>query len=141
MSHTPVAARITGLEDARAFVLGGNATFTTVSRRTSTRYTYRVKLGERGHLVGVLSGPDNEQSYTYVGLIRDTTFWFARGAETPAAKAFAWVWDAISNRDEHRLAQVEIWHAGRCSACGRLLTDPESIQRGLGPVCAERVGA
>ena len=137
MSH----ARIEDLEDARAFILGGNATFTTVSKRTGTRYTYRVKQGERGHLVGVLSGPDNEATYTYVGLIRGDTFWFARGTETPASKAFAWVWDAISNRREASFAQVELWHAGRCSACGRLLTDPASIQRGLGPVCAERVGA
>ena len=80
-------------------------------------------------------------AYTYVGLIKGGTFWFARGTETPVSKAFAWVWDAISTRDETRFAQVELWHAGRCSACGRLLTDPESIQRGLGPVCAERVGA
>lgn len=29
-----------------------------------------------------------------------------------------------------------LWHEGRCSACGRRLTDPESIERGLGPVCS-----
>lgn len=28
---------------------------------------------------------------------------------------------------------------GRCSVCGRTLTDPLSIQAGIGPVCAERL--
>jgi hypothetical protein len=30
----------------------------------------------------------------------------------------------------------KIFHTGKCSACGRTLTDPESISRGLGPICA-----
>lgn len=29
---------------------------------------------------------------------------------------------------------------GSCSCCGRELTDPESVQRGIGPVCAENYG-
>jgi hypothetical protein len=33
-----------------------------------------------------------------------------------------------------------VWfsHFGKCSACGRKLTDPESVARGLGPDCWER---
>jgi hypothetical protein len=27
---------------------------------------------------------------------------------------------------------------GRCSCCGRLLTDPESVRVGVGPICAAR---
>lgn len=27
---------------------------------------------------------------------------------------------------------------GRCMVCGRTLTNPESIERGIGPICAER---
>lgn len=30
--------------------------------------------------------------------------------------------------------------ASRCARCGRPLTDPESIARGMGPVCAEKAG-
>jgi hypothetical protein len=30
--------------------------------------------------------------------------------------------------------------AGRCCSCGRDLTDPESIERGIGPVCATKFG-
>jgi hypothetical protein len=33
---------------------------------------------------------------------------------------------------------LEVWHEGRCGACGRRLTVPESIERGLGPECYGR---
>jgi hypothetical protein len=29
---------------------------------------------------------------------------------------------------------------GECACCGRELTDPESIERGIGPICAEKYG-
>lgn len=29
---------------------------------------------------------------------------------------------------------------GRCAVCNRELTDEESIERGIGPVCADRMG-
>lgn len=31
-------------------------------------------------------------------------------------------------------------HTGSCACCGRELTNPESIDRGIGPVCAEKYG-
>lgn len=42
---------------------------------------------------------------------------------------------AIQNRYD---ALAEFWHSGRCSKCGRELTDPVSIENGLGPVCGSR---
>ena len=30
--------------------------------------------------------------------------------------------------------------SGQCSCCGRELTDPRSIERGIGPICAEKFG-
>jgi len=30
----------------------------------------------------------------------------------------------------------ELMHEGRCGRCGRPLTRPESIQSGIGPICA-----
>jgi hypothetical protein len=29
---------------------------------------------------------------------------------------------------------------GVCSVCGRELSDPESVERGIGPICADRFG-
>ena len=29
---------------------------------------------------------------------------------------------------------------GNCSCCNRLLTDPESVRKGIGPICESRFG-
>lgn len=52
-------------------------------------------------------------------------------------RAFRWVWDRL--RAGQVPTDVEIWHEGRCGHCARVLTDPESIARGLGPICAEKL--
>lgn len=31
-------------------------------------------------------------------------------------------------------------HTGTCGVCSRLLSDPESVARGIGPVCARKLG-
>lgn len=42
--------------------------------------------------------------------------------------------DPIAALSAHGLA------TGSCGCCGRELTDPESIARGIGPICADRLG-
>lgn len=40
-----------------------------------------------------------------------------------------------------RKAALAHGHAtGQCAVCARELTDPESVQRGIGPICAKRFG-
>lgn len=134
-------------EYRKNYILGGNATVTLVSKRTGDRFTYRVRRAkiregqteaDVPYFVNVLTGPNNQQDYDYLGTI------FPNGAyqhgkrskigpEAPSAVAWAWTWN---NLDTDR---VEVWHEGICSRCGRPLTDPASIARGLGPICAERV--
>jgi hypothetical protein len=129
------------------FLLAGNAHVTFQSRRTGTRFTYRVVLaearqgGDRAppHFVSVLTGPDD---YTYLGCIFDGQR-FVHGKKShiasnaPSAVAFGWVWEKLSRGEMH--PELAVWHEGRCGACGRRLTTPESIANGLGPVCAGRV--
>src|SRR6478736_8286540 len=66
---------------ARAFALAGNATLTLVSKTTGTRYTFKIRapikdgttaldLGHPTRFVKVLTGADNENSYSYLGYIR-----------------------------------------------------------------------
>jgi hypothetical protein len=141
-------------EHRRQYLLSGNATATVVSRVTGMRYTYRVRrpkpmepvaLGTRQlrrgeinlgvHFVSVLTGPENTSSYTFLGTI------FLGGAyhhsrkspvnpDAPSARAFLWLWAHLESD------VVQVYHLGACGRCGRPLTTPESIERGLGPVCA-----
>lgn len=129
-------------------MLAGNAHVTFQSRKTDTRFTYRVRQAEprQGdtrpppHFVAVLTGPDH---YEYLGTIFDRKL-YAHGrksridSEAPSAVAFAWVWKRLSGGEMH--PKLGVWHEGRCGACHRRLTTVESIASGLGPVCARRLG-
>ena len=54
------------------------------------------------------------------------------------ARGFAWFWRILNGGTFP--ATFEIWHEGRCAACARRLTVPQSIATGLGPDCADRLG-
>lgn len=133
--------------NTKTFALAGNATFTVTSRKTGTRFTFKVQASKDGqrHYVKVLSGPNNEADYRYFGTIFGGTN-FRHGApdkttitpEAPSATAFRWVWSHIESPD--LLTKIEVHHEGKCCRCGRTLTVPESIESGIGPECASKMG-
>ncbi len=152
----PASAPLTP-EFRENYILGGRAVFTLVSLRSKARFTYRVvakevvdaaKAGDDEtnidipkktlRFVSLLNGPDNTRDYTFLGTIFPSGD-YRHGnkskvsPEAASAKAFVWFWDHMESD------QVEVWHEGVCSRCGRPLTDPESVQRGLGPICFERM--
>lgn len=129
------------------FMLAGSAHVTFQSRRTGTRFTYRVQLAdprpgddrEPPHFVAVLTAPDH---YDYLGCIFERrTYkhgWKSRiASDAPSAIAFDWVWARLISGEMH--PELAIYHEGRCGACGRRLTTPESVSSGLGPICAGRI--
>lgn len=48
--------------------------------------------------------------------------------------------EASIKKVESTLNQLLYYHEGKCGACARKLTVPESIINGIGPVCAEKRG-
>jgi len=141
-------AKFTTVAAARAFLLGGNATVTLVSTKTGTRFTYKIRANDEGDVffVSLLSGPDNESDYRYLGRIARGVFWQGRkvpkpgdvGADAPSSLAFKWAWERLCKGV--MLDSLEIWHEGRCGRCNRKLTVPASIASGFGPECAGKVG-
>lgn len=59
-------------------------------------------------------------------------------ADDVRARGFAWFWRALNGGTFP--ATFEFWHEGRCAACARRLTVPNSIATGFGPDCADRLG-
>lgn len=134
--------------DARAFMLAGKAIVTLVSKKTGTRFTYRVAQGNNVLFVGLLNGPDNTEDYKYLGRItQEGTFWCGRKTPrvgdihpgAPSAQAFSWAWAKLAAGVLPET--LEIWHEGKCGRCGRRLTVPESIAQGFGfgPECVRHV--
>ena len=134
----------------KAFILAGNATGTLVNHNTGRRYTLRFKRPDDLDLppvwISVLAGPDNEKDYRFLG-----TVWPGRasGWNLYLSGKSHWGWnDRVTTAVDWFLGYVdaerelpdgvEFKHAGKCGRCGRTLTTPESIETGLGPICAEK---
>ncbi len=125
----------------RPFIVAGKALFTVLNTRTGNRYTFKVvqKTNQDGskspHFVTVLTGPDNTSHYSYIGILASGRFVHTRKSrlaqDDPRVQAFAWLW----RNADHLPDFVEARHHSRCGHCNRVLTTPESIDIGLGPVC------
>ena len=140
---------ITDAAEAHAFIFGGKARFTLVSKATGKRYTYRVakaKDSDTAFFASVLTGPSNEHDYEYIGVVKTggTHSELSAGrrgnSKHPAFQGLAWTLAQIENSNPLAMPEaLEFWHEGRCARCARPLTDPASIARGLGPECAGKV--
>ena len=64
------------------------------------------------------------------------------GSQKPGAMYQGKIVDALQAiLDDPQAAQVEYGKlTGRCGVCHRPLEDEESVARGIGPICAGRIG-
>jgi hypothetical protein len=139
--------------DVANFIWAGHAVFTLLSLKTGMRYTYRIKVKKEDlahtdpddinvtYFVEVLRGPDNTDHFSYMGVARRPgRFWITSKSRvlrsSGSAKAFIWFMAALFARRNVLGKLLEVWHEGKCGRCGRRLTVPGSIERGLGDDCA-----
>lgn len=137
-------------ERALDYIMGGNSTFTLVTE--STRYTYKIierVIGDGStiYAVMVLCGPDNTSNYRKFATIKEVNGMPKLeliGRTTNYIEYFELIkklyYSLLFNNYE-QISAWQVWHTGRCSRCGRLLTVPESIEKGIGPECESRVNA
>lgn len=144
------------------YFIGGDATFTldiphafqASNPDVKAHYTYRIRHKEangnfdEAYFVSLMSGPDNHSDFSYLGKLNPETGAVAltRGSKfTEEAwpvrllrRSLAVVWSGDQAKIEQ--AGFRLMHDGHCSVCGRKLTTPESLDSGIGPVCATKFG-
>lgn len=145
--------QITDPEAINQFIYGGKSTFTLVSVASGKHFTYKLTRANgdkasRPWFVKVMTGSNNEHDYTYAGFIDPAKpYDVIQGrkgrisSKAPSIMALAWVLKTLNYGGHSNLSKVEVWHEGRCGACGRRLTVPESISTGLGPICTGRLAS
>lgn len=123
-------------EDALKFILGGKSTFTFLNPKTENRFTFKVKKHKTDdvYFISVLIGPD---TYTFIGTIIDKKYHHSRKSKISNGAQSVRVFEYILNKliINNLPDFIEIWHSGACGRCGKPLTDPISIEKGLGPYC------
>lgn len=159
-TETEMRGQMTDPTTIRNYVYAGDATLTLLNTNTGVRYTFSVAAPyveggrERDtkrdlYFVKLLNGPDNGGNYVYMGMIHPSKVTPAGPAlistkkskvtvDAPSWKAADWMLRLLASGKDLP-AGLEVWHEGNCGRCGRRLTVPESIERGLGPVCAGKM--
>lgn len=140
-----LSRRLVASSDVVRYMFAGQSTFTLKSVDSGRRFTYKIKTFQPKDeakpvisLVSLLTGPDNEGDFTYLGIIRNGVFNLTSKSRMSADAAPV---KAISFTMKWLLAystltpKIEFWHSGRCGRCGRKLTVPESVELGIGPEC------
>lgn len=133
------------ITDVRFFE-GGDAIFT-VSNTKGEHYTYRISKHDpkKPFYIYLLTGPDNMSDYTYMGvynpLYRTAVITKAStyNLESLPVRVLQWAIHMVASKTAFPTG-YSCCHEGRCCRCGHRLTTTESIERGIGPECAERSG-
>ena len=145
-------------ENIKEFILGGYADFTILQEATDKtsekQYKYRITIPKGStpettkvwYVSAELSdkGCAVEQDGKYLKyqgyLKRDLSFNIgAKGVENYNIKAInGLIW--ILRHSNNLPKAVHIYHHGKCSVCGRKLTDAKSLRCGVGPTCRKKVG-
>lgn len=128
-----------------------NGTYTIVLNEAGDYRTIRLSdvpesMGKpKGmQIAAYLSGPDNEANYTGFAFVTGDSFHIWKAfkdvkANNTLAHALITLLNAnTETRSEYGYAYAV--ESGRCYHCGRKLTVPASIHKGLGPKCAAQLG-
>lgn len=132
------------LEDAQSFILGGNALFTIQNKDTGKRFTFKVVKHDEKDLYFVRVIRDADRNEMYIGCVwGDIKYAFRKGKKVgwmaPSVRYATWLFSSVYDLDRPRLGNAAIYHHGHCGRCGRVLTVPDSIKSGIGPVCAGKI--
>ena len=135
------------IENPREFILAGNSYFTAQSNKTNNHLTYKVSKCDDKNMFFV-SVCYEYGGYGFIGNLwcndELTSFNFVKSKKfvddnVKSVLAFEFI---IKNylipgvETPQAPNTITFYHHGKCGRCGRPLTTPESIKRGLGPYCA-----
>ena len=121
-------------------------TFTLTNKDKGTHLTFRSRR-PRGWtinspvLVDLMVGSDNEESFGFIGSVNSRGFFKVSPKSKVsdprlkvASRTMVWLLTKLNNGVELPEA-LEIKGSTGCARCGRKLTNPDSIEDGLGPIC------
>lgn len=116
--------------------------FHTLTCPDGSHRTFRVRTEKNGVFVGkrtvaLLIGPDNTTDYETLGFLLPfgPVIWKRhRGGKSEGHVRI--LWDVLSGQ---AIDGYEVKSSKRCAICNRMLTTPESYERGYGPDCWAKV--
>lgn len=108
------------------------------THRTLRVYTQQEGVFAGKRLLALLIGPENTTDFEDAAFVFPTgvKVWKRFRNQKPAYYADL-LWALMSGE---RVEGCSVQLSKRCIVCNRTLTTPDSLERGYGPTCAERLG-
>lgn len=132
------AAMFVTIEHSQAmkFIMGGHAEFTVHNTQTGNKLVVTVAKHKTASSVYLVWLQDGHMIIDKLFVGQAVRYPY-KVEPTEDMRKFAWFFKQLNNGTlpEH----IQIMHHGKCGACGRPLTDPLSIQLGIGPKCRANV--
>lgn len=136
------------VNEFRSFMFQGRANFTLLNVKENTHITFyiksrKVKRNEpeetRFFEVKVKAIGDKVMGKVELGEIDRTTGSFKKNKgiqdDHIGVKTIDWIISKWRNLEDYGTDRLKIFHINKCCRCGMPLTQPESIQNGIGPDC------
>lgn len=130
------------IKEIGRFMVAGNAVFRFTNQANGKQFVYKVKQAgdEARWNVMVRCEFEGERDFGYIGMIASRQFRHTKRSifsdESDEFDMFEYLFLHVI-RGKQLPKNREFEHMGRCGRCGRLLVEPDSVERGLGPKCAE----
>ena len=127
-----------------------NGIYTVQNTESKEHRTFRIRTQSEDATfapnkrdVSLLVGPDNTSNYKGFAFIDDNGIhvwrkYHGQGKRSPHDWYADMLWKLLTGQ-VMEYAKYTVLIEGHCIKCNRLLTEPESIRTGIGPVCAGRV--
>lgn len=135
-------------QNALEYITAGNATFTIETKKYDEGYTYKMVHDTRDkcehrYKVYRMFGADNENDYTFIGIYyKDTGTYKSKAPKDNKPlydRLLAAFLKMLHTENEPWYDTCKFYKSINCAVCGRKLTTPESIERGIGPECYEKL--
>ena len=119
-----------------------NGSYTIQNMATGAHRTYRIKTwtpkdGHPTRVLELMTGSDNQNDYTGIAFLNpDGVKVWNKYRNTESELHAKFFWRVVACHE--LLDQYDVLLEKRCIVCNRKLTNPASIQSGIGPECANR---
>lgn len=116
-----------GIITMRSVRTGDHRTLVVKTQKPDAKFMPGVRL------LSILEGPDNTSDYHSIGFV-NTVGQVVLWRKNADSAFYQWIAAALESPEKYS-DRVEFSFEERCRRCNRLLTTPESVASGIGPVC------
>ena len=139
------------LKHLKMYMLAGRVRFTAISKAAGHKITYIIyKCPKHKPTVSVppwfVSFINSEGKRVFLGNIFKPNGKYKHSQKSKmwhrseTVSGFIWIWKGLLlNKNEYLADHLEIEHNNKCGRCKRTLTSEDSISKGLGPVCENKL--